>query len=179
MIKVKVNYENGDSTVTRINATPAEARAYITSGRRSTSEAQRTICSAARGLKSCPVERPAGHAWPASSPIDTGHKKNYNIDSRDTRRKRGFIMNTKITFVHAKHFDLGANDCGFDQQRDFIVVGDGYTFDDYLHDAEIRFVQDSDPDTYFVLDDDLSAETRTGEAYRIISETPTDESLKA
>ena len=28
MIKVKINYENGDSVITRINATPAEARAY-------------------------------------------------------------------------------------------------------------------------------------------------------
>ena len=28
MLTVKINYENGDSTVTRINATPDEARAY-------------------------------------------------------------------------------------------------------------------------------------------------------
>lgn len=28
MLRVKINYENGDSTVTRINATPDEAWAY-------------------------------------------------------------------------------------------------------------------------------------------------------
>lgn len=28
MLTVKANYENGDSVITRINATPAEARAY-------------------------------------------------------------------------------------------------------------------------------------------------------
>lgn len=28
LLHIKVNYENGDSTVTRINATPDEARAY-------------------------------------------------------------------------------------------------------------------------------------------------------
>ena len=89
-------------------------------------------------------------------------------------------MNTKITFVHADHFDLGTQGCGFDQQRDFIVVGDGYTFDDWLSGRGARFDQDSgDPDTYFILDDDLRTETRTGEAFRIISRTPTDEELKA
>lgn len=87
-------------------------------------------------------------------------------------------MNTKITFVRANQFDLGAQNCGFDEQRDFIIVGDGYTFDDWLSDRDVRFNQDSnDNDTYFVLDDDLSTETRTGEAYRIISKTPTDEDL--
>lgn len=89
-------------------------------------------------------------------------------------------MNTKIIFLHADNFDLGAQGCGFDQQRDFIVVGDGYTFGDWLSDRGTRFNQDSgDADTYFILDDDLRTETRTGEAYRIISAEPTDEELKA
>lgn len=85
-------------------------------------------------------------------------------------------MNTKITFVCANHFDLGTADCGFNCQKQSIVVGDGYAFGDWLSDNGVRFNQDeNDSDTYFVLDDDLSSETRTGEAYRIISETLTDE----
>ena len=89
-------------------------------------------------------------------------------------------MNIKIIFLHADNFDLGAQGCGFDQQRDFIVVGDGYTFGDWLSDRGARFDQDSgDPDTYFILDDDLRTEARTGEAFRIIDKMPTSEALKA
>ena len=59
-------------------------------------------------------------------------------------------------------------------------MGGGYTFDDWLSDRGARFDQDSDdPDTYFILDDDLRTETRTGEAFRIISKMPTAEALKA
>lgn len=78
-------------------------------------------------------------------------------------------MGRKVTFIHADKFDQGSPNQGFDQQRDFVVLGNGYTFDDWLSDHDIRFNQDMDDcDTYFVIDNDLSAETRTGEAYRII-----------
>lgn len=88
-------------------------------------------------------------------------------------------MNTKITFVHADHFDLGTSDCGFDQQKNFIIVGDGYTFEDWMSDHDVRFNQDSnDADTYFVLDDDLSSEVRTGEAYRVLVQEPTSAGLE-
>lgn len=88
-------------------------------------------------------------------------------------------MNTKITFVHANHFDLGAPDCGFDPQKEHIIVGDGYEFSDWLSDRGVRFNQDSDDaDTYFILGDDLSSETRTGEVLRIIGRVPTDEPLQ-
>lgn len=89
-------------------------------------------------------------------------------------------MNTKITFISTMHYDESQPNNGFNEEKDFIVCGDGYTFDDWLSDQNVRFNQDEDDtDTYFVLDDDLSAETRTGEAYMIISEEPTEEELKA
>ncbi|QNK41559.1 hypothetical protein [Caproicibacter fermentans] len=88
-------------------------------------------------------------------------------------------MSTKITYVHADHFDLGTTDCGFDQQRNYIIVGDGYTFGDWLADRGVRFNQDSDDqNTYFLLDDDLSTETCTGEAYMILKSEPTEEELQ-
>jgi hypothetical protein len=88
----------------------------------------------------------------------------------------GYIMNTKITFTHTMNYDLGEQNCGFEQEKDFIVVGEGYTFSDWLQDHNVRFNQDDD--IYFILDNDLSTETRTGEAYNVINQESTDMELQ-
>ena len=83
-------------------------------------------------------------------------------------------MNVKIEFEWTKNFDIGEERCGFGMNRttDEIVTDGVYGFDDYLSDNGVQF--ENEDDLYYVIDDDGN---RTGEAFRIVSETETDEEI--
>ena len=83
------------------------------------------------------------------------------------------MKNTKITYKWTNNYDESQPDNGFLEETDYIVTDGVYGFDDYLSDHGVQF-ENEDDDTYFVIDEDGD---RTGEAFFIISETPTDEEI--
>lgn len=86
--------------------------------------------------------------------------------------KEGIIMNNKITYKYTNNYDESTHDNGFGCDTDYIVTDGVYDFEDYLQDNEVRYEVDSD--LYFIVDQDGE---RTGEAYMVVSEEPTDEDI--
>lgn len=85
-------------------------------------------------------------------------------------KKEGLIVNNKITFVWARNYDQSQPNNGFGEETDSIVTDGVYDFEDWLSDNDVPFEEEDG--VYFVIDED---DERTGEAYMVVSEEPTDE----
>lgn len=83
-------------------------------------------------------------------------------------------MNNKITFRFTARYDESQPDNNFEATADCIVTDGQYDFSDFLSDRDVNF--ENEGNYYFVIDDDGE---RTGEAYWITREEPTDEDLHA
>ena len=81
-------------------------------------------------------------------------------------------MNNKITFTTTTNYNEAVANNGFNQESDYIITDGVYDFSDYLKDNDVDFIQDGN--TYFVIED----EEKTGAAYQILKEEPTDEELR-
>lgn len=82
-------------------------------------------------------------------------------------------MNTKITFRITGNYDESIPDNNFETGTESIVCGENYDFEDYLRDRDV--IAEEDEETkgfYWVLD--CNGE-RTGEAYMVTKEEPTEE----
>ena len=87
------------------------------------------------------------------------------------------MANTKITYLHAEHFDKGAVNCGFGEETDYIITDGVFDFGDWLDNNNVPFEYDEAEGVYFVLEKDVKDPERTGEAYMITSTEQTDEEL--
>lgn len=80
-------------------------------------------------------------------------------------------MNTKITFRTGHNIDTDVN--GWDCETDYIIVGDGFSFEDWLEDnLELDF-EKTEGDCYEIKENG----EKTGEIYQILNEEPTEEEL--
>lgn len=89
--------------------------------------------------------------------------------------KEGYIVNTKITFRQTNNYDPSKPDNNFSIETDYIITDGIYDMEDYVRDQVINgdgrdFEREGN--TYFLLDWEGN---RTGEAFWVVSEEPTDE----
>ena len=88
--------------------------------------------------------------------------------------KEGMIVNNKITYRHTSRYDNSLPDNNFETEAMNIVTDGVYDFKDFLSDRGVEFEEDSDCDGLFWV---TEYGERTGEAYMVIKEEPTDEDL--
>lgn len=88
--------------------------------------------------------------------------------------KEGMIVNNKITYRYTNRYDDSVPDNNFETGSDCIVTDGVYDFKDFLSDRGVEFEEDSDCDGLFWV---TEYGERTGEAFMIIKEEPTDEDL--
>jgi hypothetical protein len=74
------------------------------------------------------------------------------------------MKNTKITFRWTKNEDMSKPNNNYNEETEYIIVGEDYDFADWLQDNDVDAEEESG--TFYVLDDD---DERTGEAYQIVS----------
>lgn len=86
--------------------------------------------------------------------------------------KEEMIMNTKINYRWTQRYDQNIPDNNFEATSDCIVTDGIYDFEEYLKDRDINY--EVEGNFYFVIDDEGE---RTGEAFWVTSEEPTDEDL--
>ena len=88
--------------------------------------------------------------------------------------KESIIMNNKINYKWTKEYNEAQPNNGFNEEIESIVTDGVYDFSDWLLDNGVKFEEEND--LYYVLDE---YEERTGEAYQVINEEPTEEELRA
>ena len=91
-------------------------------------------------------------------------------------------MNTKITYCWTREFDESMPNNGFEEETDYIVVGDGYGFEEFLSEHSGLDYEKTSDGCYQVVERHLDENHEevmeyTGEAYLILKEEPTDEEL--
>ena len=75
-------------------------------------------------------------------------------------------MKTKINYRWTAKEDKGQPNNGYSEETEYIIVGEDYSFSDYLDDSGLigKYEQDGNP--HYLIDEDGE---RTGEAYQIIN----------
>ncbi|MBO5449797.1 MAG: hypothetical protein J5994_10810 [Ruminococcus sp.] len=84
-------------------------------------------------------------------------------------------MNTRINFRYTDNYDEAIPNNNFPEELDSIITDGVYSFEDWLMDHDVKFKEDSDCKGFYWVTEDGK---RTGEAYFIHSEEPTDEDLR-
>lgn len=79
-------------------------------------------------------------------------------------------MNTKVEYKWTKNEDMNIPNNNYGE-TETVVLQDMIDFGDFLQASELEFEHESESDTYYILEDGK----RTGEAYLICSEEPTEE----
>ena len=79
-------------------------------------------------------------------------------------------MNTKIEYKWTKNEDMNIPNNNYGCETETVVLQDGFDFGDLLQTGEVEFEHESESNTYYILEDG----ERTGEAYLICSEEPTE-----
>ena len=75
-------------------------------------------------------------------------------------------MKTKINYRWTAKEDKGQPNNGYSEETEYIIVGEDYSFSDYLDDSGLIGKYEQDGNTYYIIDE---GGERTGEAYQIIN----------
>lgn len=84
------------------------------------------------------------------------------------------MKNLKYVYTHTMNYDLITPNGNFDDETCHIVTDGDYNFADWLYDNGVTYDYYEGYDMFFVVD---NVGKRTGEAFQIVSITPTNESI--